>query len=245
MSNDDNLTPNEKWLKAAEDALKQKMRKHQFQNQNSAFSAPGWSDIISSLMNTPKPEYKGDVNSNSPEYKISDFINDLVDGLSESNSVMEKGNKMNQQKKVHVIDLSDIKNTQTQETSIKKEDNSKADNDYAEKNTTLVETGYILKLKSKSSPLWLVEHDENKARKNDDFNLDCYTKNISRAHVFKTEQEAINAISDLRLGPVSAWEVYKLFLRISKDPVTESRDTKIKEINKKIADLQNELKKLK
>ena len=238
MSNNDNLTPNEKWLKSSEDALKQKMRKHQFQNQNSAFSAPGWSDIISSLMNTPKPEYKGDGNSNSPEYKISDFINDLVDGLSESNGVMEKGNKMNQQKKVHVVDLSDIKNTQTQETS------KKTDTDYAEQNTTLVETSYILK--SKSRPLWLVEHDENISSKDIiNFRSNCYTKNISRAHMFKTEQEAINAISVLRLGPVSIWEVYKLFLTISKDPVTESRDNKIKEINKQIEDLQNELKKLK
>lgn len=238
MSNDDNLTPNEKWLKSAEDALKQKMRKHQFQNQNSAFSSPGWSDIISSLISDPKPEYKGDSNSNSPEYKISDFINDLVNGLSESNGVMEKGNKMNQQKKVHVVDLSDIKNTQTQETS------KKTDTDYAEQNTTLVETSYILK--SKSRPLWLVEHDENISSKDIiNFSSNCYTKNISRAHMFKTEQEAINAISVLRLGPVSAWEVYKLFLTISKDPVTESRDVKIKEINKKIEDLQNELKKLK
>lgn len=240
MSNDDNLTPKEKWLKAAEDTLKQKVQKHQFQNQNSAFSANGWSEIISSLMNTPKPEYKGDGNSNSPEYKISDFINDLVDGLNESNGATEKGNKMN--KKVHIIDLSDIKNTQKQETSNKKEDKPKTENDHAEQNTKLVETGYILKAKSR--PLWLVEHDEDKASKNDNFNLDCYTKNISRAHVFKTEQEAINAINDLRLGPVSAWEVYKLFLTISKDPVTESRDKKIKEINAQLEYLQNELKKL-
>lgn len=239
MSNDDNLTPNEKWLKNAEDSLREKMKKHQFQNQNSAFSANGWSDIISSLMNTPKPEYKGDGNSNSPSYKISDFINDLVDGLNESNDVAEKGNKMNQKKKVHIIDLSDIKNTQTQETSTKKED--KAGNDYVGQNTTLIDTSYVLKLKSR--PLWLVEHDEDEDNK--DFNLNCYTKDISAAHVFKTEREAINAINDLKVGPASLWEVYKLFLTISKDPVTESRDNKIKEINKKIEDLQNELKKLK
>ena len=243
MSNNDSLTPKDKWLKSVEDTLKLKAQKHQFQNQNSAFSASGWSDIISSLINDPKPEYKGDVNSNSPAYKISDFINDLVDGLNESNGVMEKGNKMSQKKKVHVIDLSDIKNMQTQETSIKKEDNSKADNDYTNQNTTLVETGYILK--SKSRPLWLVEHDENGASKDINFNSNCYTKYISRAHVFKSEQEAIDAISDFKLGPAHAWEVYKLFLTISKDPITESRDNKIKEINKQIEDLQNELKKLK